>query len=123
MSKTNNDPTLAMRVMFQPGQIAKALSRANGRDADPLDVIRLGRQVVLARTTGEALDAALGVLRDETGERGLTLMGTVEVVGEYDIARTPTPLTPKQEAKAKAAKANRKGGKGKANRANTAKAA
>lgn len=115
MSKsTHTDPTLAMRVVFQPGQIAKALTRANGRPADPADVIRLGRQVVMARTADKALSAALGALRDETGEPGLSLLGTVEIVGEYEIGREPTPLTADQKAKAEAAKAKRNGGKGKA---------
>lgn len=104
MSQSTPNPTLAMRVVFQPHQVAKHID-------DPAEVIRLGRQVVFATNVGDALDLALRSLREASGKPGLTLMGTTEVLGEYEIARNPAPMTDKQKAKAAAAKAKRNAGR------------
>lgn len=103
MSKSITNPTtFAVRVVFDPKQVAKAIGADNTDD-----VIRLGRQVVIATNAADALDLALGEIRRISGNRGLTLLGRVETLGDYQIARDPAPLTDKQQAKVEAQRAKR----------------
>jgi len=99
------NPTIfAIQVVFDPRQVARHLPETvevehveigpdkerivwpESRPTDVNDVVRYGRQTVLATDPAAAIDAALRNLRDFTGKPGLTLMGSVTVLGEYGDA-------------------------------------